>query len=539
MLDTYTKMIYRVATMYIQKNKKKVNNKIYHSVLLRHNYREKGKVKHKTISNLSSWSKELVDQFELLLKGGKVTKLENLKHKQGKAYGAIKVILEISKRLGIVKALGKTKQAALCLLMIMGRILTNGSRLYLCNWVLDEAIEEVLKISKFDEDDLYAALDWLCEKQEKIEKKLFKQLKSDKTEELFLYDVTSTYLEGKKNELSDWGYNRDGKKGKKQIVIGLLTDKKGTPASVEVFKGNTQDPQTVLPQLKKIAANFGIKKVVFVGDRGMIKSEQIKNINEKKWQYITAITKPQIERLIKENILQLELFDEDLCDVEFDNIRYVLRMNPLRKKEMENTRKSKIEYINKKIIKKNRYLAEHPKASVECGIKEITKIINKLKLSKIMELKSSERKISYHINKEELAEQSRLDGCYVIKTNVPSSQLEKEIIHNRYKDLAKVEKAFRMIKTGLLEIRPLFLRKESRTRGHVFICMLSYMITKYIWDRLKDLNLQQEFIFQTLDRIHYIIYTFENEEIKVLPSEYSEEQNKILTKLNIKLPNKL
>ena len=525
--------------MYIQRNKKNVHNKIYYSILLRHNYRENGKVKHKTISNLSSWPKELIDQFELLLKGGKVTKLKDLKHKQGKAYGAIKVILEIAKRLGVVKALGKTKQAILCLLMIMGRILTNGSRLYLCNWALDEAIEEVLKISKFDEENLYEALDWLCENQKKIEKKLFKLRKKEKTEELFLYDVTSTYLEGKKNELSDWGYNRDGKTGKKQIVIGLLTDKEGTPVSVEVFKGNTQDTQTVLPQLKKLAENFGIKKVVLVGDRGMIKSEQIKNINEKKWQYITAITKPQIEKLMKEKILQLELFDEDLCEIEYDNIRYVLRMNPHRKKEMAKTRNSKKEYINKKITKKNKYLNEHPKASVECGIKEINKIINKLKLSKIMKLKSSKRKISYHINKAELAEQSRLDGCYVIKTNVPSSQLEKEIIHKRYNDLAEVEKAFRTIKTGLLEIRPLFLRKENRTRGHVFICMLSYMITKYIWDKLKDLNLQQEFIFQTLDRIHYIVYNFENEEIKVLPSEYSEAQNKILTKLNIKLPNKL
>ena len=532
-------MIYNVATMFIQRNTKRIGDKRYHSTLLLHNYRRGSKVKHKVISNLSSWPEELVNQFELLLKGGKVTRLADLKHKQGKAYGAIKVIYEVAKRIGIIQAMGESRAAVLCLLMIMGRILTNGSRLYLCNWALDEAIEEVLKISNFDEDNLYEALDWICEQQAKIEKKLFKLRKNKDIEELFLYDVTSTYLEGMKNELADWGYNRDGKKGKKQIVIGLLTDKYGEPVSIEVFKGNTQDPQTVFPQIKKLAQRFAIKKVVFVGDRGMIKSEQIENINARDWYYITAITKPQIEKLREDKILQLELFDENLCEVEYDKIRYILRRNPERKQEIERSRDSKIEYINKKIEQKNKYLAEHPRASVECGIKHISEMVDKLKLTKIIEPQSAQHKITYAINKEELEEKSRLDGCYVIKTDVPSSQLEKEIIHERYKDLTEVEKAFRTIKTGLLEIRPLFLRKETRTRGYVFICMISYMVTKYIWDRLKVLNIQQEFIYQTLDRIQYIVYTFGKENIKVLPTDYSETQNKILSLLNIKFPCQL
>lgn len=523
--------------MFIQRNTKKVKDKTYHSVLLLHNYRQAGKVKHKTISNLSSWPRDLVDQLELLLKGGKVSGLDDLEHKQGKAYGAIKVIYEVAKRLGIIKAIGESKQALLCLLMIMGRILTNGSRLYLCSWAGDEAIEEVLKISNFDEDDLYQALDWICEKQAKIEKKLFRFRRDKEIEELFLYDVTSTYLEGMRNELADWGYNRDGKKGKKQIVIGLLTDKYGNPVSVEVFKGNTQDPQTVFSQIEKLAGSFGVKKVVFVGDRGMIKSEQIKQINKKNWQYITALTKAQIEKLIGDKVLQLGLFDEKLCEVEDDKIRYILRRNPLRKQEIERSRESKIAYVSKKIEQKNEYLAKHSRASVECGIKNILKVIERLKLKGIIKLKSGQRKISYELDQEELAEKSRLDGCYVLKTDVPGSQLEKEIIHKRYKDLAEVEKAFRTIKTGLLEIRPLFLRKETRTRGYVFICMLSYMVTKYIWDKLKVLNIQQEFIFQTLDRIQYIIYTFKNKKIKVLPSDYSESQNKILSLLKIKFPH--
>lgn len=530
---------YNVATMFIQRNTKKVNGKIYHSTLLLHNYRKNGRVKHKTISNLSLWPKDLVEQFELLLKGGKVTKIGDLKHKQGKSYGAIKVIYEIAKRVGITKALGRSKQATLCLLMIMGRILTNGSRLYLCHWAKDEAIEEVLKISRFDEDDLYEALDWICSEQKKIEKRLFKERETKEIQELFLYDVTSTYLEGRQNELAEFGYNRDGKRGKKQIVIGLLTDRYGNPVSCEVFKGKTQDPQTVFSQIEKLAKDFGIKKVVLVGDRGVIKSEQIENITEEKWHYITAITKPQIEKLIKDKILQLGLFDERLCEVEHNKIRYILRRNPERKREIEGNRNRKIEYVNEKIKEKNKYLSLHPKASVECGVRDISHIVDKLKLTNIIELKSIQRKIIYEINQEELEERSRLDGCYVIKTDVASSMLEKEIIHERYKDLSKVEEAFRTIKTGLLEIRPLFLRKEVRTRAYVFLCMLSYLVTKYIGDKLNMLGIQQKFIYQTLDKIQYIVYTFENEEIKILPTNYSEIQDNILSTLKIKFPHQL
>jgi len=525
--------------MFIQRNTKKVKDKVYHSTLLMHSYREGSKVKHKVISNLSKWPEELIEQFELLLKGGKVTKLDDIKHKQGKSYGAIKVIFEISKRLGIVKALGKSKPAILCLFMIMGRIITNGSRLFLCNWAKDEAVEEVLGLSDFDEDDLYSALDWICEKQSKIEQKLFKMRHPSSTKELFLYDVTSSYLEGTKNELANWGYNRDNKKGKKQIVLGLLTDKLGVPVSVEVFEGNTQDPQTVLSQIKKLSSNFGVEKVVFVGDRGMIKSGQIEDLNSKTWHYITAITKAQIGKLINDDVIQLDLFDEELCEVEDGSIRYILRKNPERVKEIRRNRASKIKFISKKLEKKNKYLSEHPRASEECAVRDIQKIVNKLKLKGIIEIKSINRRLEYKINANVLKEKSKLDGCYVIKTDVPVSELKKERVHERYKDLTNVENAFRTMKTGLLEIRPLYLRKESRTRGYVFICMLSYMITNYIWNKLKFLDIQQKYIYKTLDKIQYIIYPFKNGNIKALPSEYTDIQTKILSVLNINFPGHL
>ena len=187
---------------------------------------------------------------------------------------------------------------------------------------------DVLDLEAFNEDDLYANLDWLCEKQEVIEKRLFKRLENENQDGVFLYDVTSSYLEGMENELSAFGYNRDGKKGKKQIVIGLLCNGNGEPLSVEVFEGNTQDPKTFASQIHKAAERFGARDVTFVGDRGMIKSQQIEDLGERGFHYITAITKPQIEALLRQDVLQMELFDEDLAEIETDeNIRFVLRRN--------------------------------------------------------------------------------------------------------------------------------------------------------------------------------------------------------------------
>lgn len=524
--------------MYIQINTKRVGNKAYHSTLLLESKREGKKVKKRTIANLSSWNKELVEEFRLLLNGGKVTKLENLRHGQGKSCGALITIYEICKRLGILKAVGKSRKAQLTILLIMGRILTQGSRLHIVrSWAKDEAIEEVLNIKHFDEDDFYKTLDWLAENQEGIEDKIFKYRNRGEISDIFLYDVTSSYLEGTDNELAEFGHNRDGKRGKKQIVIGLMTDKEGYPVSVEVFKGNTQDPKTVFSQLRKLKARFGVKKVIFVGDRGMIKKAQIEGINEFKWNFITAITKPQIRKLVNAGVIQMGLFDDKLVEIEHEGFRYIIRRNPERAREIRANRESRQKYIIKYVNKKNLYLHEHKKAKVEVAVKNINKEIRKRKLVGIIEIKAKERHLGFCINKGALDEAGKFDGCYVIKTDVLN--LGKETIHERYKDLSQVEQAFRTMKTTLEEIRPIFVRKESRTRGHVFICMLAYMVTKYSWDNLKRLGFTQDFIFETLDRIQFISYKFQDRVIKVLPNELLEHQRLIIDKLRIKLPQKL
>ena len=526
--------------MFIQRIHKKTAKKTYTSVVLMENYRDGKKVKHRIISNLSKWSPELISDFEKLLKGEKITTISDLNLSQGKSVGGIFAISEIAKQLGIKQALGYSKQSKLAMIQIAGRILSQGSRNYLAGeWKYSQAIDKVFKINDFDKYDLYKNLDWLSENQDKIEKKLFAyRNKNEKIKEVFLYDVTSSYLEGSKNELAEYGYNRDKKKGKKQIVIGLLTDDNGYSISVEVFRGNTGDTKTVSNQLKKLKENFGVERVVFVGDKGMVKSSQIAEIesDEYKWNYLTTITKQQIEKLISENILQLDLFAEKVFEVKTqEGIRYILRRNPVRAAELKKNRQSKINSITSFISEQNTYLKEHKKAKPEVALKKINDKISKLKLKNIIQCTLNERVIECQTDKKAQNKSEELDGCYVVKTNVPEENLDTQTAHDRYKGLADVEFAFRTMKTTLEEIRPLYLQKESRTRGHVFVVMLAYMIIKYVTDKLTELNYSRKFIFESLDKINYLQYNYENETLNTIPPNLLSHQEEIINALNLKL----
>lgn len=530
--------------MFVQTILKKTNTKTYKSVMLMENYRHQGKVKHKIISNLSKWPENLISKFDQLLKGKPITNIEELKTGQGKSCGGIIVAKQIAHTLGISQALGNTRQGKLAMLQIIGRIFTQCSRHYLAKeWHLDHAVKEVLGIETFNEDNLYENLDWLTEHQQEIEKKIFTHRHKDQIlPEIYLYDVTSSYLEGDKNELADYGYNRDGKKGKKQIVIGLLCDKDGYPVSVEVFEGNTGDTKTVNNQLQKLKENFGVQRVIFVGDKGMIKQQQIETITSEEytWNYITTITKPQIESLLQQNIIQLNMFDKDLVEVELEGIRYILRQNPARQAEMSKTRTSKIEKIQEKTRLKNEYLKEHPRAKISTAQKQITTWIKKLKADKLITCQIKENELVLELSsKEEINEQSKLDGCYVMKTNLPKEIADMQTVHDRYKDLSLVESSFRTIKTTLEEIQPIYVRKENRTRGHVLVCMLAYLIIKHIEQATKQLGYTKLFILQTLDTIQYKNYFFEKEALRLLPTKLSEHQDQILNTLNIKLPTSM
>ena len=529
--------------MFIQKIHKKTKTKTYTSVVLMENYREGKKVKHRIISNLSKWPDELVAGLDKLLKGQKINSVSDLEPSIGKSFGGILTVLEISKRLGIKQALGNTPNASLALFQIAGRVISQGSRNYLANqWSKGQAVEKIFGLKKITEDQLYSNLVWLSGNQQKIEQKIYRyRCKNKPVKEMFLYDVTSSYLEGDKNELAAYGYNRDKKKGKKQIVIGLLTDSQGYPLSVEVFKGNTGDTKTVTNQLDKLKKNFGVERVIFVGDKGMVKSGQIKEIisDEYKWNYLTTITKEQIRTLLNKDIIQLELFDEDIVEVkQEDGIRYILRRNPIRAEETRENRESKINYIEEYLKEKNLYLKEHKRAKPEVSLRKIKEKIIKLKLEKILSAELVNRNILIKTDSDNKKKAEELDGCYVVKTDVPEEKLDAKTAHDRYKDLQKVEFAFRTMKTTLEKIRPIYVRKAEQTRGHVFVAMLAYMIIKYITDKLAGLNYTRQFIIESLDKIQYLEYHYKNKTVEIIPHKFLPHQTRIIEGLDIKINRK-
>lgn len=260
--------------------------------------------------------------------------------------------------------------------------------------------------------------------------------------------------------------------------------------SIEVFAGNTQDPQTFTSQVKKAAERFGAVEVTFVGDRGVIKSAQIEVLAEKRFHYLTAITKPQIEALLKAGLLQIGLFDESLAEVNTDDgVRYILRRNPQRAHEMAASRAERYQRLARAVEKYNGYLADHPRARVEVALRTLGERSQALRIAEWVELSAQGREIALAKDREALATTARLDGCYVLKTDLAAQRASKEVVHDRYRDLALVEWAFRQSKTGYLEIRPVFVRLESRTRGHALVVMLAYAIIQTLAARWQDLDL--------------------------------------------------
>ena len=477
---------------------KTVNGKTYTSHLLRQAYRDNGRVRHRTIANLSRCSTDEIEAIRLALQHkGDLTQLAHLKDdlriQQGLCIGAVFALSTVAKRLGIDRALGNSQDAKQALWQVLARVIDQGSRLSAVRLAGTHAACDVLGLEIFDEDDLYRNLDWLHKNQTTIEDRLFRLRYPDGKAQLFLYDVTSSYLEGSENELAAFGYNRDGKHGKRQIVIGLLCDESGWPLSVEVFAGNTSDTSTFASQVRKVADRFGGGAVTFVGDRGMIKGPQIDALQAEdgEFHYITAITKPQIESLLTQGLLQLELFEEDVAEVhdETAGVRYVLRRNPQRAADMAATREDKRRAVEKLVSEQNVYLGEHPRARVHVAMRRVEQKIEKLRLAAWLAVSSKGRALSLVRDEDTLAEVTKLDGCYCLKTDLDSQTAAKELVHDRYKSLAKVEWAFRTCKTSHLQVRPVYVRKESRTRGHVFVVMLAYQIVMELSKCWRDLNL--------------------------------------------------
>jgi len=486
--------------MYLDRSQTTANGKTYRRVLLRQSFRQNGKVKHRTIANLSACSQAELQAIELAFKHKhdlaslRPSAPGPLHLRQGLSFGAVWALYQLAQRTGLAKALGSDRQGKLALWQVLARAIEPGSRLSAVRLAGSHAACDVLQLDPFHEDQLYPNLAWLAENQARIEQRLFKHLHPTDCPDLFLYDVTSSYLEGDHNVLAAWGYNRDGKPGKKQIVIGLLCDAQGRPLSIEVFAGNTGDPKTVGAQIQKVVARFGGQGVTFVGDRGMIKGPQIQELGQEHFHYITAITKPQIEALLKKRVFPLELFDTTLAEVASipDKVRYILRRNPQRALETQQVRQSKQASLTKLLAEKNSYLAQKPKARVKTALRTLRARAGQLKLADWIQLKAKGRHLALAVDERALAEAQKLEGCYVIKTDLLADWATTQVVHDRYKDLALVEQNFRTCKTVELEMRPVHVRLEASTRGHVLVVMLAHRLIQELQQCWAQENLTVE-----------------------------------------------
>ncbi len=443
--------------------------------LLRESFRENGKVKNRTLANLSSWPRPRIDALRRLLRG-ELDDVAVSDPTMGPAFGVLYALKQIAAETGVISALGQSRTGKLELFLTMARVAHQGSRLSAVRWARDHAVAEVLGLTAFDEEDLYGALDDLAARQMKIEKALWRNYltRCKAPPVLFLYDVTSTYLEGEHNALGEFGYNRDGKKGKLQIVIGLLTDPSGEPLAVRAFRGNTADPKTVATQIEILTKQFAVQDVVFVGDRGMVKSTGKQDLKGAGFRYISALTDPQIRKLLSEKILQMELFTQQVCEVEADTLRYILRKNPEEARRVEYRLEDKLRKLQQKITERNQHVEKSSRSKPEAGLRALTDWISRHKLDGIVQLRLDGRQIIAIVDPQ--AQQRALDlaGCYVTT----------QAVHDSYVGLQKVERDFRTMKTGMLEVRPVFVRKDSRTRGHIFSCMLALKLQRELERRL-------------------------------------------------------
>ena len=531
-----------MATVYVDSSTVRTKSKrSYTRHLLRTSFREHGKVKHKTIANLSGSTDEEIAAIKLALKHKKDLSVlgsgSKVKAVLGKRIGAVWALYVLAERLQIQKALGTERNGKLALLQVIARTIDQGSRLSAVRFAKSHAVCEVLGIRQLDEDDLYENLAWLAEHQESIEKELFALRFQESTPTLFLYDVTSSYLEGMCNELGTWGYNRDGKKGKQQIVVGLLADPDGLPVAVRVFQGNTTDTKTVSEQVRIVAEGFGVKQVTLVGDRGMLKGPQIDSLPDG-FRYITAITKSQIRKMLTDGVLQYELFNSHVCEVDLAGIRYILRRNPLRAKQIAATRQSKLASIRRLAEERTRYLANHPRADAEKAREKVTARIKKLKADAWLSATQHDRTIRVDKDEAALAEVALLDGCYAIKSDVPKDDADAQTLHDRYCDLENVERSFRTMKTAHLEMRPVFVHKEQSTRGHAFVVMLALLLQRELEKCWRHLDVTVEEGIDELAAIHMQQLHLGSTPINNIPSP-NEIGQQLLEKAAIQLPSVL
>jgi transposase len=521
--------------MFIVKNTKRIGEKVYRTVLLRKSYREGKKVKKQTIANLSNCSEEEVNAISFALKNkGLLSQNQDFKIVQGRSVGSAYVLHEVAKRLGIIEALGSSFHAKLALWLIIARILEKGSRLSATRLDNLYDIASVIGLQRgFDENNLYDCLHWLSQTQTNIENFLFHRKKA--STRFYWYDVTSSYLEGAYNELAAFGYNRDQKKRKRIIVIGLLCQDNGDPISIEPFKGNTQDTQTFESQLIKLKERFGCESITLVCDRGIIREKQKTLLAQYGFHYITALPLRQITPLLNAKIIVPAQFTNELQSKIYEGRRYIYRCNPERALETQRQRQERLETAQKRIDQENLRLLEKPKSSSHLAKKRAEKYLKKLFLYEWVNISIKKKQLVLMIDKEALKIKSEFDGCYVWTTDLTEEEASCREIYEQYKNLKYIEDDFRTFKTSFLEIRPIFVRTEESTRGHLLVVMLAHMILRELRNAWGQFNKTVEEGLTELSFLCRQTIRLSEKQIECIPVP-NEGMQALLKAIAIKMP---
>lgn len=530
--------------VFIKRNRSRLGGKTYSSVLLVHGQREalprapgrpaKGsevrtRVVHRTLANLSGLPEPLVSLIESYCKGN-VPAGSETSIRMGPCYGLLAGLHALAQEIGLAAALGSDRSAKLSLFLIYARLARQGSRLAAVRWAEDHAVAEVLGLERFDEDDLYAALEWLQNHQERIERALAPKIEPGA---VFLYDVTSSYFEGQHNELAAHGYNRDGKRFKKQVVAGLLADVSGEPLSIRLYPGNTSDPRTFAPVVEKLKVSFGAREIVLVGDRGMIKELGKQALGEAGYRYVSALTDPQIRRLLADKVFTPELFDEQPVAVEHLGRRLILRCNPATQQRERTRRLDQWQRVQARLHAGNARLAKKPRAKVETLHQHAQKWIEHYGFEKWITLSKDERAVNWSEDLAVRAQLELLDGCYVLETDLPASAADAPTVHARYLSLPDIERDFRTMKTGLLELRPIFLRNAARTEGHALVTMLALKLARALDQRVAKLGLTVEDALERLGGVRLVSLGCSDQTTPLwrLPESFVAAQQEILDAL--------
>lgn len=463
------------------------------AILLRESVREGQRIVKRTIANLSALSREQAEAIRAVLKGEPLAPINTLfEIVRSRAHGAVQAIGLAMKRLHLAPRLDPkpSRERDRVLAMIAARVLEPQSKLATSRGWSHSTLGEWFGVADANENELYAALDWLLERQDAIERRLAQRHLSAGGR--VLYDLSSSYLEGSHCPLGQRGYSRDGKKGKPQVNYGLLTDARGCPVSLSVFAGNTADPETLLAQVDTLQGRFALESVIVVGDRGMISQKQIDALDQRRGvDWITALKSGAIRKLVDAGAIQMDRFDErnrfEVVDAAFPGERLIVCRNPSLATLRAEKRRSLLAATTRALETVQRRVANgRLKDADQIGVR-VGKVINQYKMAKHFELDIQDGHFRFQINDTQVAEEAALDGLYVIRTALPRERLGTDDAVRHYKSLSRVEAAFRSLKSDDLKIRPIYHCTEDRVRAHLFLCMLAYYVKWHMSEAWRSL----------------------------------------------------